>query len=99
LLSDKALYLANFHRLFGVLLVIAIAAALNVLSEMQPAFGIRPAFPLGLFSVLFYFLAVVVAIQGVTTASLDTREKISESIAKLESEITDLKQKLQAIAK
>jgi len=94
--SDKALYLANFHTLFGVLLAIAIAAALNVLSEMQPAFGIRPAFPLGIFSLLFYFLAIVLAIQGITKASLDTREKISESIAKLELEIADLKEKLQA---
>jgi hypothetical protein len=97
--SDKALYLANFHTLFGVLLVIAIAAALNVLSGMQPVFGTLPAFPLGLFSVLFYFLAVVLSIQGITTASLDTREKISESIAKLDSEIADLKKKLQAISK
>jgi hypothetical protein len=97
--SDKALYLANFHTVFGVLLVIATAGALNVLSEMQPAFGIRPAFPVGLFSILFYFLAVVLSIQGIKTASLDTREKVSEAIAKLESEITDLKQKLQAISK
>jgi hypothetical protein len=95
--SDKALYLANFHTLFGVLLVVAIAASLNVLSEMQPAFGIRPAFPLGVFSLLFYFLAIVLAAQGITTASLNTRGKISESITKLELEIADLKKKLQAI--
>jgi hypothetical protein len=97
--SPKALYLANFRTVFGVLLAIAVAAALNVLNEMQPAFGIRPAFPLGLFSLLFYFLAVVGAIQGLTTASLDTSEKISESIAKLASEIAELKKKLQAKSK
>jgi hypothetical protein len=95
--STKALYLANFRTVFGVLLVIATAAALNVLSEMQATFGTRLAFPSGLFSLLFYFLAVVLAIQGITTASLDTPEKISESIAKLELEIADLKKKLQAI--
>jgi hypothetical protein len=99
LLSDKALYLANFHTAFGVLLAIAAAAALNVLNEAQPAFGIRPPFLLGPFVVLFYSLAVVLAIQGIKTASLDTREKISESITKLESEIKELEQKLQAISK
>jgi hypothetical protein len=92
--SDKALYLANFHTLFGVLLVIAIAAVVNVLNGM-----IQPVFPFGLISILFYFLAAILAIQGVTTASLDTREKISGSIAKLESEIADLKKKLLAISK
>jgi len=63
---------------------------------MQPTFGIQRPFPFGLFSVLFYFIASVLAVQGIKTASLDSREKLSESIAKLELEITDLKQKLQS---
>jgi len=38
-----------------------------------------------------------VAIQGFKISALDTRAKVSEMVAKLESEIADLKKKLQAM--
>ena len=89
--SDKAHYLATFNIVIGILVSIAIAAGLGVLNGMMRTFP-----PFGVLSIFFYFVAVVGGIQGIKTASLDTREKVSEAIAKLESEITELRKKLES---
>jgi hypothetical protein len=91
--SDKALYLATFQIVIGMLVSIAFGAGLEVLSDIVP---IR--FP-GLLAVFCYFLATAIGIQGFKISSLDTREKVTEMVAKLESEIADLKNKLEAITK
>jgi hypothetical protein len=85
--SDKALYLATFTIVIGMLLAIATGAALAELSD------ILPPSPLGIMAVFFYILAIIIGIQGFEFSSLDTRAKVSEMVAKLESEIADLKKK------
>ena len=91
--SDKALYLATFSIVIGMLLTIATGAALTESS------GLLPPLPLGFLGVFFYLLTIVIGIQGFKIASLDTRAKVSEMVAKLDSEIETLQKKLEAIGK
>jgi hypothetical protein len=91
--SDKALYLTAFRIVIGMLLAIAFGAGISVLGDMLPV-G-----PFGLFSIVFYVLAVAMGIEGLKTSSLDTRTKVSEMVAKLDSEVLDLQKKLETIAK
>lgn len=91
--SDKALYLATFRIVIGILVTMATGAGLAMLDN------IFPSSPLGLFAGCFYFLAVVIGIQGFKTSSLDTPAKVTAMIIKLNSEIDDLRKKLEAMTK
>ena len=91
--SDKALYLATFRIVIGILVAIATGAGLALLNNMVPYSR------LDLLAGFFYFLAIVIGIQGFKTSSLDTPAKVTEMIIKLNSEIADLEKKLEAIAK
>jgi hypothetical protein len=93
LASDKALYLATFRVVIGILIFMIIGAEVHVLSEMVSD---RPTYLLSLGS---YAIALLVAIQGLKVSSLDTRAKVEEVISKLESETADLKTKLHAMAR
>jgi hypothetical protein len=85
--SDKALYLATFRVVIGILTFMALGAGLAVL----PIRGIN------LVVAFCYFTAVIVAIQGFNLSALDTKAKVSGMIAKLDSEIGELQKKLEAI--
>ena len=91
LTSDKALYLATFRIVISMLFSIAAGAAITALGD------IFPVGPFGLFSILFYGLAVAIGIQGFKISALSTRAKVTEMVEKLDSEIEDLKKKLQAM--
>jgi|HubBroStandDraft_3_1064219.scaffolds.fasta_scaffold1034180_1 hypothetical protein len=55
--------------------------------------------PIIVFAIFFFALAIVGGIQGLKTTELDSREKITETITKLDSEIADLQTKLQAMTR
>lgn len=93
LTSDKALYLATFRIVIGILVAIAVGAGFMVLTEMFPRSG------LSLMAIFFYFLAVVLGVQGVKISSLDTPAKVIATVIKLNEEISDLNKKLGAMAK
>jgi hypothetical protein len=87
--SDKALYLATFRTVIGILTFMALGAGLTVLPI--PGINLAVAF--------CYFTAVIGAIQGFKISALDTRAKVSETIAKLDSEIESLQKKLEVMVK
>lgn len=87
--SDKALYLATFQIVIVILTFMALGAGITIL----PIRGIN------LVSAFCYFVAVIGGIQGFKISALDTRAKVSEMVAKLDSEIMDLQKKLAAMTK
>jgi hypothetical protein len=89
--SGRAQYLATLNLVMGVLCCIAIAGALSTIGRR--VWG----FPLDYVAVLFYAIAIVIAIQGVKFATLDTREKIINTVAKYDADLEDLEKKLAAI--
>jgi hypothetical protein len=95
--SDKALYLATLGIVITLIILLASGAGLVVLSDVlrdaEPT-KIHP--PFRLFGLLFYLIAIGAGFQGVKIAGLDSKEKISQMVAKLNSEIANLKAKLQA---
>jgi hypothetical protein len=93
LTSDKALYLATFRIVIGILMFMATGAGIMAFDEVIPVPRV------GLVGIFCYFIAFIIGAQGFTISSLDTREKVSQMITKLEAEIADLKNKLEAIAK
>lgn len=91
--SDKALYLATFRIIIGILICMTLGAIFPVLNQFVRVPLIES------FSIFFYGVAVVAAAQGLKISSLDTRQKVSEVVAKIESEILDMQKKLETIAK
>ena len=91
--SDKALYLTVLRIMLVIL--VAIGGG-NATAQFKNLLGTGPVVLLSLF---FYGLAILGGIQGLKTTELDSREKITETITKLDSEIADLRTKLQAITK
>lgn len=90
--SDKALYLTILRIV--IVMLIAIATGESVLVVGGLGLG-----PIIVFAIFFFALAIVGGIQGLKTTELDSREKITETITKLDSEITDLQTKLQAMTR
>jgi hypothetical protein len=91
--SDKAPYLATFNIVIGILVAIATGAGLTLLNNMVPYSH------LDILAAFCYFLAIVVGIQGFKTSSLDTPAKVTAMIIKLNSEIDDLRKKLEAMVR
>jgi hypothetical protein len=91
--SDKALYMATFQIVIGILVAIATGAGLTLLNNMVPYSH------LDLMAAFFFFVAIVIGMQGFKTSSLDTAAKVTAMIIKLNSEIADLREKLEARAK
>jgi hypothetical protein len=91
--SDKALYLATFRIVIGILVAMATGTGLALLNNMVPYSH------LDLLAGFFYFVAIVIGIQGFKTSSLDTPAKVTAMIIKLNSEIDDLRKKLEVMAK
>jgi hypothetical protein len=86
LTSDKALYLGTFKLVSGAICSLAIGL---LLAEFAVAF-----WPLHIFASLFYILAVALGVQGATISALDTRDKITKIIEKLDSDMAALHQLL-----
>jgi hypothetical protein len=84
--SDKALYLATFQIVIVILVAIATGGGLTALAEILP--------PFGMLAIFVYAMAIVIGLQGLKVSSLDTRAKVTETVAKLESEIGSLRTKL-----
>ena len=93
LTSDKALYLNTFRILIAMLVMISVGAGITVLGESFPIS------PFNVFAVIFYAVAATIGIQGAKISALDTREKVTEMVAKRNAEIADLKLKLGKMAK
>jgi hypothetical protein len=92
--SDKALYLATFSIVIGILTLMALGAGITVLAEVLPTLP-----PLGLLALFCYLMAVGVGIAGFRISTLDSRGKISEIITKLDAEVVGLREKLNVITK
>jgi hypothetical protein len=86
--SDRAQYLATLNQVMGVLCCTAIAGALSTIGRRVGGF------PLDYVAVLFYAIAIVIAIQGVKYSLLDTREKVINTVAKYDADIESLETKL-----
>jgi hypothetical protein len=91
--SDKALYLMILRI---VLVMLVGIAGGDATAQLEFPLGRGPVVPLSLF---FYALAIVGGIQGLKITEFESREKITETITKLDSEIADLQAKLQAMTR
>lgn len=87
--SDKALYLATFRLVIAILIIIATGFGLTAFEDVFP---LSPT--LTLFSVFCYLLAVIIGIYAFSISGLDTRAKVTALVEKLDSELADLKTKL-----
>jgi hypothetical protein len=88
--SDKALYLNMFRTVLVILICMCGGAIASILSLLQPNQG--NLLPI----VLMFVLPILIALSGLKIAALDSRSKISALVAELDSEIADLKRKLNA---
>lgn len=91
LASDKALYLATLQFSLGILLLMCVAAASFLIGRLTLIPGQSE-----LLALAPIVGAIIIGVYGVRMASWDTRPKISEVIAKLDGEITELRAKLDA---
>jgi hypothetical protein len=87
--SDKALYLAMFRTVFGVLFMLAIGALTFVLSDLEPdsraATGIKVA------SLAIFGLTSFICSVSMKTAFLDSKEKLDSRVAEVDSKIATLR--------
>jgi hypothetical protein len=90
--SDKALYLATFRIVIGILIAIAMGLAFTALGDILRIYP-----PITIVSFICYLLAVVGGGYGFSISRLDTRAKVTAMIEKLEGEIADLKEKLACL--
>lgn len=101
--SDKILYLDTFRTIFGTLIFMCIGMILLALRhsfmlEYAATTDPRSAgtfFVLDMGTILIFTIAIMVAISGVSTALLNTRQKLEEQIAKYDKDIDDLKEILK----
>lgn len=104
MVSDKLLYLVTFRTLFGTLIFMCIGAMLLTLrhsvmleyaKDVALAAKLNSFFALDIGTIFMFTIAIVVAASGVSTALLDTRQKLEEQIAKYDKNIADLKEILR----
>lgn len=88
--SDRALYLATLRLMFGILLFACVGASTFIIDSLLPL----PGFRFSVVAVFIFVMAITLAVYGLQLAGLNTRSKISEKVATLDSEINDLKTKL-----
>jgi hypothetical protein len=86
LTSDKALYLATFRLVSGAISALALGLLFTEFAT--------PVWFFYAFATLFYVLALALGIQGATISALDTRDKITKIIGKLDSDIAALEKLL-----
>jgi uncharacterized small protein (DUF1192 family) len=89
--SDRALYLATLQLMFAVLRLVCMGAVVVLTGFLFSS----PVPPMFIFAALAIFLiAIVLGACGAQLAGLNTRSKVSERVGQLDSEIADLKAKL-----
>ncbi len=96
--SDKALYLNMFQTVLVVLIFMCMGAIVSILSLLQGLSAPNELNPVYLFPIILFALAIAVAASALKIAVLDSRSKISALVAELDSEIANLRQKLNAYA-
>jgi glucose uptake protein GlcU len=87
--------------MMGIFLCICTAGALLVLRSLKGIsrfveFTDFGQWSLGWFALMFLIFGIITVISGARLTSLDTQNKLSETIAKVEGEISVLKTKLEA---
>jgi hypothetical protein len=93
LTSDKGLYLHTLGMVLVVLLLMCVGTVILLLERMVPERGVD-LLALGIFAI-----AIVFCVHGIRLASLDTRPKVEELLAKLDAEIAAMKAKLDGKTK
>jgi hypothetical protein len=91
--SDRALYLATLQLLFAILVLACIGAVAVTLEFLFPSHGPPMLTIAGLF---FFLIAIVLGVHGAQLAGLKSRSQIATIVARYDSEINDLKAKLEA---
>jgi hypothetical protein len=91
--SDKALYMATFRVVVGMLICIAAGGGLTIIADF-----LKPS-PFRVFALVFYAMGVLIGAQGTKIVELDTTAKVTAMIMKRNAEIADLKQKLEEMTK
>ncbi len=96
--SDKALYLHTFRYVIAILVFMCLGACCLVLDYIGifSRLGIPGISPFVLGALAFLAVAAAAGIQGLRIAALDTRAKVSDMAGKLDTEIGDLKAKLNS---
>ncbi len=91
-LSDRALYLTSLQMMFGMFTIICLGIVILVLDYVLG----EPRLGFAILALLIFLLAIVLGVVAMQTAGLDTPAKISAKLSKLDSEIDDLKSKLDS---
>jgi ABC-type multidrug transport system fused ATPase/permease subunit len=90
--SDRALYLATLRLMLGILMFVCLGAVLTILNSLLPL----PGLGFSIMALFIFIIAIVLCVYGAQLTGLDTRSKISEKIAALNSETDALKAKLDS---
>ncbi len=93
LTSDKVLYLHTLGMVFAVLLLMCGGAVILLLERIMPVRGVE------ILASGMFIIAMLCCAYGLRLASLDTRPKVEELLAKLDAEIAGMKAKLDGITK
>ncbi len=88
--SDRTLYLATLKLVFAILTFTCMGAVAAILDSLIPTHGLR----LSVVALFIFAIAIVLGVWGMQLAGFDTRSKLSAKLATLDSEINDLKAKL-----
>ena len=101
--SDKVLYLTTFRTILGTLIfmcggMLILTFRHSVMLEGAAAVDPRAAntfFALDMGTILIFSIGIMVALSGVSMASLDTRTKLEDQITKYDKNINDLREILR----
>jgi hypothetical protein len=75
----------------GVLLLIVFGLAFSTLADVaHDLYPAREILPVRFFALLMYATAVAIAVSAVNTTELDSKEKVSALVRKLDSEVAAL---------
>jgi hypothetical protein len=87
--NDKALYLAMFRTVLGVLFMLAIGAATFVLGDLEP--DSRAVTGTKVASLAIFGLTSFICSVSMKTAFLDSKEKLDSRVAEIDSKIAKLR--------
>jgi hypothetical protein len=97
LVSDKYLYLHTLRAMLIVLVFICIGAGLFILSHfVAESYGVAIFFTFDIPAGGIFAIAAVVGIYGLQLAEMDTKDKVANIIARLDTDIAELNVKLEA---
>jgi hypothetical protein len=92
--SDKRLYLATLRFAIGVGVLIAAGEATAGAADILSRFNLIVGDEFHFMGVFCYGMAVAVGIQGIKISHLNSADRLSEIVGKLENEIEELNIKL-----